>query len=269
MCQPIATVRTTESSITVATPPVASAHGIVYVSDEQVKAYVANGLTPLWTAPSGFAFPSLAGGVLYGVTGVFDPSNNTVRMRPAAFDASGTTGCSGTPKICTPLWTGPTGPPISINDPVLFPVRQSRRKHRQRDRVTGAPIGCAPTPSRNPNPPRDEMARHGPEEKVSHSRPAHALRTPGLRAASPTASPQRARPSPDCSPRSTCRWSPARVCSATPDHRSTPVGHRCSGECVDVLRATAKNFTVWTVPAESPVRRSSSCDEIGCAQPSN
>ncbi len=57
------------------------------------------GLEVKWTAPvpsnSGLA-PAVANGSVYAAGG------GSLR----AFSAAGTTGCSGTPKVCTPLWTG-------------------------------------------------------------------------------------------------------------------------------------------------------------------
>jgi hypothetical protein len=57
---------------------------------------------PLWIATAGVDMrpyepysPAVVGGVVYVSSG------NGL----SAFDATGTTNCSGTPKICTPLWT--------------------------------------------------------------------------------------------------------------------------------------------------------------------
>lgn len=58
----------------------------------------------LWTAPTGpaqyglGASPAVSGGVVYVTTD-----------KLYAFDASGSSGCSGSPKSCSPLWTGTTG----------------------------------------------------------------------------------------------------------------------------------------------------------------
>ena len=86
-------------------------NGIVYgQSPSGLYAFDANGVTncsgtpttcnPLWTAPLGAAFsdfpvaPAVANGVVYA-------ANSTTLE---AFDASGVTNCSGTPKTCQPLW---------------------------------------------------------------------------------------------------------------------------------------------------------------------
>jgi hypothetical protein len=61
---------------------------------------------PLWTASLGADFvasPTVAGGIAY-VTGVVFPRTVLV-----AFDAAGHQGCTGTPKICVPLWTATFG----------------------------------------------------------------------------------------------------------------------------------------------------------------
>src|SRR5689334_16469706 len=63
---------------------------------------------PLWTAPTGIengtSAAAVAGGHVY--TGWMDPATGE---ELAAFDVAGTTGCSGSPKVCTPLWTTATG----------------------------------------------------------------------------------------------------------------------------------------------------------------
>ena len=91
----------------------AVANGVVYVAaaDGKLYAFSAAGTTgcsgtpktckPLWTAAidggstTGQSSPVVAGGVVYVSAG------STLY----AFSAAGTTGCSGTPKTCTPLWT--------------------------------------------------------------------------------------------------------------------------------------------------------------------
>jgi len=47
--------------------------------------------------------PSVAGGVVY--VGSASPHDHILY----AFDAAGVTGCSGSPKVCAPLWTTTTG----------------------------------------------------------------------------------------------------------------------------------------------------------------
>jgi outer membrane protein assembly factor BamB len=98
----------------------AVANGVVYVgaSDGKLYAFSADGTTgcsgpvtdrtctPLWTgatANSGVSLTSPA--VAKGVVFVGSTDDNLY-----AFSANGTTGCSGTPKICLPLWGyGATG----------------------------------------------------------------------------------------------------------------------------------------------------------------
>jgi outer membrane protein assembly factor BamB len=97
--------------------------GIVYVGSyavsdaNRVYAFSAAGTTgctgspktckPLWTAPLGegvSSSPAVADGVVYIGSDAADHAGKLY-----AFSAAGTTGCSGTPKTCAPLWTATTG----------------------------------------------------------------------------------------------------------------------------------------------------------------
>ena len=99
----------------------AVANGVLYVGsfDKKLYAYDAGGVTnctgapktcaPLWTAliPAPnlsliMSTPAVANGVLFIGSG---PDDHSVY----AFDAAGVTNCTGTPKACSPLWTGETG----------------------------------------------------------------------------------------------------------------------------------------------------------------
>jgi outer membrane protein assembly factor BamB len=70
--------------------------------------------TPLWTAENTLGVrgsPAVSNGIVYVTDSSFpvedvDSPSGTVR----AFDAAGVTGCSGTPKLCDPLWTASVGP---------------------------------------------------------------------------------------------------------------------------------------------------------------
>jgi len=71
---------------------------------------------PLWTAYLGhydlMSQPVVAGGI------VFEKGElRTGATKPvlAAFDAAGVTNCSGTPKVCQPLWTAPVDSPWGLN----------------------------------------------------------------------------------------------------------------------------------------------------------
>jgi serine/threonine-protein kinase len=104
-CTPLWTARLPDDD---ATLPPAVANGVVYVVDKlgRVNALDANTGTTLWIAPADATFASLlavANGRVYVGSG-----HNGVR----AFDAAGTTNCSGSPKTCTALWTGATGGPV-------------------------------------------------------------------------------------------------------------------------------------------------------------
>jgi hypothetical protein len=95
----------------------AVANGVVYVVvNATLSAFDAAGTTgcsgtpkvcsPLWTAsPGGItsSSPAVANGVVYVHFNTSGPSSSIY-----GFDAGGTTGCSGTPKVCAALWTANT-----------------------------------------------------------------------------------------------------------------------------------------------------------------
>ena len=109
-CTPLWTASTAGDEPEGTTPPTV-ADGVVYVSSETLYAFAvgcASGggtCTPLWTAaPVGdvghpSSSPAAANGVVYVAS--WDG-------KLYAFDATGVTGCSGSPKTCSPLWTGAT-----------------------------------------------------------------------------------------------------------------------------------------------------------------
>jgi outer membrane protein assembly factor BamB len=118
-CTPLWTAQTggpVRSSPTVA-------NGVIYVGSEDTNLYAFDAAgagcsgtpktcTPLWIGATGGngpsdSSPAVANGVVYigselsrGYAGLSNPL--------VAFDATGAN-CSGTPKTCTPLWTGQTG----------------------------------------------------------------------------------------------------------------------------------------------------------------
>ena len=96
---------------------VAVANGRVYSAgtlEGSMQVYDAAGVTgcsgspkvcqPLWSyvPVSGSAPPTIANGVVYVASG---PTEEPTPLRIRAFDATGTVNCSGTPKVCAPLWT--------------------------------------------------------------------------------------------------------------------------------------------------------------------
>ncbi len=97
------------------TPAVAS--GVVYLgsTDGKLYAFSAAAGTPLWTAagadgaPPVSPAPAVANGVVYA------GSNGQLY----AFSAAGTTGCSGTPKTCAPLWTGSSNGAFTFSSPAV------------------------------------------------------------------------------------------------------------------------------------------------------
>ncbi len=98
-------------------------HGVLYAFDGEVlSALDATGTTncsgtpkictPLWTSVSRPAFPldaagvAVTGGVVYAGTAGSAPG---APVGLAAFDATGVAGCTGTPIVCSPLWTSLRG----------------------------------------------------------------------------------------------------------------------------------------------------------------
>jgi outer membrane protein assembly factor BamB len=100
---------------TLASSTPAVANGVVYISSGDLYAFDAAGNTncsgtpkvcsPLWrgVAQGRNSSPNVVNGVVY--VGVAAGGVDLV-----AFDAAGNTNCSGTPKVCSPLWTGVPSP---------------------------------------------------------------------------------------------------------------------------------------------------------------
>ena len=134
----------------------AVAGGAVYAgsNDGTLYAFSATGTTgcsgtpktcrPLWTANAGALFyqvissPDATGGVVYVGSG---------NGRLYAFSATGTTGCSGTPKTCRPLWTATTGSGIFSSPAVAGGIVYigSGDHHLYAFSANGT-TGCAGTP---------------------------------------------------------------------------------------------------------------------------
>ncbi len=114
VCAPIWHSAPIPNATALTTPTIAG--GVVYVGDfttGALYAFDAAGntgcsgapklCTPLFTAQTSgeiLSEPAVAGGVAY-VTTQGDTNN---RLKLYAFDAAGSTNCSGAPKACTPLW---------------------------------------------------------------------------------------------------------------------------------------------------------------------
>jgi hypothetical protein len=132
----------------------AVAGGVVYVgsaSTGKLYAFSAAGTTgcsgtpkickPLWTAAIagagtvGQSSPTVAAGVVY-------VSANTTLY---AFSAAGTTGCSGTPKVCTPLWTA-AGAGGQSSPAVANGVVYNGAAGRVYGFSAGGTTGCSGTP---------------------------------------------------------------------------------------------------------------------------
>jgi outer membrane protein assembly factor BamB len=113
-CDPLWTSVVTGDTVTGAPAVV---NGVVYVGSDDGKLYAfdAAGVTgcsgtpktcdPLWTSVvAGGGFDTSAPAVSNGVVYVGSDDGKLY-----AFDAAGVTGCSGSPKICDPLWTAALG----------------------------------------------------------------------------------------------------------------------------------------------------------------
>jgi hypothetical protein len=105
----------------------AVANGVVYTGGNQrLYAFDAAGTTncsgspktcePLWTATTSYdtRSPAVANGVVYVAFGNGDGFNAL-----AAFDAAGTTNCSGSPRICQPLWNTASQDGTQTSSPVI------------------------------------------------------------------------------------------------------------------------------------------------------
>jgi outer membrane protein assembly factor BamB len=120
VCQPLWTAATSTGGGSSYTSPVV-ANGVVYIAhDSKLYAFSAAGATncsgtpktctPLWTATAENLIPqapTVSGGIVYIGAAVLHPTHLY------AFSAAGTTNCSGTPKVCQPLWTATTPGSVS------------------------------------------------------------------------------------------------------------------------------------------------------------
>ena len=147
---------TTGGLIQSSEPAVAGGTAFVVAGDGDLYAFSASGTTscsgspvacsPLWTAyaggpPVGTMSPTVANGVIY-VTG----ADGVLR----AFDAAGKMNCSGSPTVCTPLWTTS----VSVNFAPVFDngtlyvdtpsVGMAAFDPAGQTNCTGTPKVCAP-----------------------------------------------------------------------------------------------------------------------------
>ena len=113
VCQPL-----WSASGTFGTPTVSN--GTVYVTTSgTLEAFDASGTTncagspkvcsPVWTSSNGyFETVTVSGGIAYAPSFLGGTHGGIV-----ALDANGTRGCSGSPKVCTPLWEDVTNYPVT------------------------------------------------------------------------------------------------------------------------------------------------------------
>ncbi len=132
-------------------------NGVVYATGVAEKLYafdarggvcntrVPPGCAPIWTAVLGgeaFSAPTVANGLVY-VTSI-----NGFSQQLAVFDAAGSNGCSGTPKVCVSLWTASVAIAGSPNAARGAPAVADRRVYMTVSRAatvgnTGDPISVA------------------------------------------------------------------------------------------------------------------------------
>ena len=114
----------------------AVSNGVVYVGTDRANAYTFNNLyafdaagvtncsgtpttcNPLWTyevETLALGAPAVANGYVY--------ESQTFHIQGAAmdaYDAAGNTNCSGTPKVCTPLWGGVAGDGVAVANGLVY-----------------------------------------------------------------------------------------------------------------------------------------------------
>ena len=96
--------------------------------DLSLKAFTEPGLATKWGASVGaLSSPSIANGVVYAMT-----MDTQFRVRPAAFDAAGVQGCSGSPNTCAPLWSGPAVQRRPVGHQRAVVAADRRRRHALR-----------------------------------------------------------------------------------------------------------------------------------------
>ena len=141
-------------------------NGVVYVGNEggNLDAFDANGVTncsgtpnacsPLWTGSTAGGDAPTAPAVANGVVFIDSSSGPTLY----AFEANGTTNCSGTPKVCQPLWTALTSDGASsvvvANGVVYIGGNNGRVEAFDANGVTncsGTPKTCQPLWASNSN----------------------------------------------------------------------------------------------------------------------
>jgi outer membrane protein assembly factor BamB len=107
--------------------------------------------SPLWTATTDgplVSSPAVKNGVVY----VGSCCLGAVPHKLYAFDAAGTTNCSGSPKVCAPLWTATTGGDVpsspTVSGNVVYVASDDRKLYAfdaaGTTNCSGSPKTCAP-----------------------------------------------------------------------------------------------------------------------------
>ena len=161
VCFPIWTRSIRAGSLSVTTTP-AITNGVAYITaanlqDNQeslLTAFDAAGGTQLWTAEEGTAWnnlmaspsPAVVNGVIYVTYAAVNLDCLCIRAEIRAYDATGTTNCSGTPKICSARWSDLVDPgtetvssPVVANGAIYFNAAQLSTNMRSRDDCRRAP----------------------------------------------------------------------------------------------------------------------------------
>jgi hypothetical protein len=132
--------------------------GTLFIVDhatQALQAYDANGVTncsgsptvclPLWTAPvASNSVPSIADGKVYVAT------NSGASPAVVVFDEAGTTNCSGSPKVCQPLFTGAlpanTSGSVDVSGGVAYvnPGKLVALSASGTTNCSGSPLVCQP-----------------------------------------------------------------------------------------------------------------------------
>jgi hypothetical protein len=118
-CEPLSSVRVNQADLAYARPPAAIAQHRVFVGDLDLVAFAANGLSEEWRAQANLSSPSVANGVVYVMGGRVVGLPGYAQAEAFAFDASGQQSCSGSPRVCSPLWHS-AGGPIDDTNTIFF-----------------------------------------------------------------------------------------------------------------------------------------------------
>ena len=153
-CDPLWTTSVgVENTPAVGGSTVFATHGSLYAFDAAGQTNCTGGVcSPLWTGTvaSGVNLnsPTVSNGIVY-VAGSGGSVSGAVVY---AFDEAGQTNCSGTPKVCSPLWTATTGgeilPSLAVSNGVLYAGSSNLKLYAfdatGQTNCAGTPKTCSP-----------------------------------------------------------------------------------------------------------------------------